>query len=122
MRKLKTTESKKSGSKEKTTRKIWTKKDDSTLLKMSKQGFNSREIAEALNRTVASVWTRLWNLRKGIKNNSKNVLAVEKIQNKPLKKIKNQPLESESNKFDDLDILKKIAKERGVTIMVSISA
>jgi hypothetical protein len=122
MRKLKTTESKKSGSKEKTTRKIWTKKDDSTLLKMSKQGSNSREIAEALNRTVASVWTRLWSLRKGTKNNSKNVLVVEKIQNKPLKRIKNQPLESKSNKFDDLDVLKKIAKERGVTITVSISA
>jgi hypothetical protein len=39
-----------------------------------------------------------------------------------LKRIKNQPLESKINKFDDLDVLKKIAKERGVTIMVSISA
>jgi len=119
---MKTIKSKKTENETKTVRRPWTKKDDSILLKMAKKKSSSREIGESLNRSTASVWTRLWSLRKELNNNSKNDVVVEKIQNKPLKRIKNQPLESKINKFDDLDVLKKMAKERGVTIMVSISA
>jgi hypothetical protein len=114
--------SKESESKVKTTRKPWSKKDDETLLKMAKQGASSREISKVLNRTVPSIWTRLWNLKKPAPQASQSQNPVVAPKNKRGRKPKNTNQVPSRSTSDDFDILKKIASERGVTIMVSISA
>lgn len=110
-------ESKKTG----ITRRPWTAKEDATILKMAKAKAKTQEIADVVNRSVASVWTRLYNLRNP-KNQVVASAVAPKVKSKKGKKQGNKPVNAYSNASDDFGILKKIATERGVTITVSISA
>ena len=42
--------------------KVWTSKDDKTLIRMAKEGASSAEIAKELGRTKAAIWGRKYGL------------------------------------------------------------
>jgi len=44
-------------------RKKWTTSETNTMLRMRSEGKSTEEIAQLLNRTAASVHTRLWKIR-----------------------------------------------------------